>query len=144
LVARFGVAADERFAVVLNNITKTRRQRYNAAYRARPQDAAGAVAQRLARAAYMQDYRACPRSDEEVKAERAREGGVYEDEPGEGAVIPAQEAKAEVYKELGYRLIGMVGQDLTVARPMVKAKGHIVQVIGPGGNTVKTLYRHRK
>ncbi|MDQ3773982.1 MAG: hypothetical protein M3461_06250 [Pseudomonadota bacterium] len=46
-----------------------------------------------------------------------------EDVPGEGAVTSAQEAKAELYKELGYRLIGMVGQDLTVARPMVKAKG---------------------
>jgi hypothetical protein len=54
----------------LNGITKARQQRYNAAYRARPQDDAGAVAQRLARAAYMRDYRAHPRSDEEVKAER--------------------------------------------------------------------------
>lgn len=56
----------------------------------------------------------------------------------------AQEAKAEVYKELRYRLVGMVGQDLTVARLLVKAKGHIVQVIEPGGNTVKTLTRYRK
>lgn len=39
----------------------------------------------------------------------------------------AQEAKAEVYKELGYRLAGMVGVNLAVARPMVKAQGHIVQ-----------------
>jgi hypothetical protein len=31
-----------------------------------------------------------------------------------------------------------------VARPMVKAKGHIVQVIGPDGNTVKTLTRYKR
>jgi hypothetical protein len=57
---------------------------------------------------------------------------------------PAQEAKAEVYKELGYRTAGMVGQDLMAARPMVKAQGHIVQVIGPDGKTTKTLYRYRR
>ena len=34
LVARCGVAADERFTAVLNRITKARRQRYNAAYNA--------------------------------------------------------------------------------------------------------------
>lgn len=45
----------------------------------------------------------------------------------------AQEAKAEVYKELDYRLVGMVGEHLTVARLMVKANGHIVQVIGVTG-----------
>ncbi|MGH8626199.1 MAG: hypothetical protein ACREYC_13345 [Gammaproteobacteria bacterium] len=43
----------------------------------------------------------------------------------------AQHAKAEVYKELGYRQAGMVGENLAVARPMVKAQGHIVQIIGP-------------
>ena len=48
-------------------------------------------------------------------------------------MTPAQEAKAEVYKELGYRLAGMVGEHLTVARPMVKAQGHMVEVIGPTG-----------
>jgi hypothetical protein len=51
----------------------------------------------------------------------------------------AQEAKAELYKELGYRLAGMVRVNLTVARPMVKAKGHIVQIIGPDGKTTKTV-----
>jgi len=33
---------------------------------------------------------------------------------------------------------------LTVARPMVKAQGHIVQLIGPDGQTMKTLTRYRK
>ena len=66
-----GVAADERFAVVLNNITKARRQRYNAAYRAPPQDDAVVVAARLARAAYMRDYRSRPRTEEAAKAARA-------------------------------------------------------------------------
>ena len=55
LVARFGVAADERFATVLNGITKERqrrkRQQYNAAYRARPRTDPEVVAARLARAA---------------------------------------------------------------------------------------------
>ncbi len=32
-------------------------------------------------------------------------------------MTPAQEAKAEVYKELGYRLAGMVGVNLAVAGP---------------------------
>jgi hypothetical protein len=44
LMARFGVVADERFAAVLNGITKARRQRYNAAYQARPHDDATVVA----------------------------------------------------------------------------------------------------
>jgi hypothetical protein len=57
-------------------------------------------------------------------------------------LTPAQEAKAEVYKELGYRTAGMVGVNLAVAYPMGKAQGHIVQLIGPGGNTVKTLTRY--
>jgi hypothetical protein len=35
--------------------------------------------------------------------------------------------------------LGTVGLDLTVTRPMVKAKGHIVQLIGPDGKTMKTL-----
>lgn len=74
-MARFGVAADERFAVVLNNITKARRQRYNAAYRARPQTDAVAVAQRVARATYMRGYRTRPRTEEEVTAERVRKAG---------------------------------------------------------------------
>ncbi|MDQ3774843.1 MAG: hypothetical protein M3461_11010 [Pseudomonadota bacterium] len=69
LVARFGgVVADEKFAVVLSGITKSRKHRYNAAYRARPQP----EGTRLARAAYMRDYRARPRTEEEVTAERAR------------------------------------------------------------------------
>jgi hypothetical protein len=38
----------------------------------------------------------------------------------------------------------MVGVNLTVARPMVKAEGHIVQVIGPDGKTMKTLTRYKK
>ena len=59
-------------------------------------------------------------------------------------MTPAQEAKAEVYRELGYRTAGMVGVNLTVARPMVKAQGHIVQLIGPDGQTMKTLTRYRK
>ena len=56
----------------------------------------------------------------------------------------AQHAKAEVYRELRYRIAGMVGVNLTVARPMVKAKGHIVQVIGPDGKPMKTLTRYKK
>ena len=39
---------------------------------------------------------------------------------------------------------GIVGVNLTVARPMVKAQGHIVQLIGPDGQTMKTLTRYRK
>jgi hypothetical protein len=54
-------------------------------------------------------------------------------------MTPAQEAKAEVYKELGYCLVGMVGVNLSAARPMVKPKGHIVQVIGPDGDTTKCI-----
>jgi hypothetical protein len=71
LMARFGVAADERFAAVLNGITKTRRQRYNAAYQARRQDDATVVAQRLARAAYMRGYRSRPRTPEQQEGECA-------------------------------------------------------------------------
>jgi hypothetical protein len=54
-------------------------------------------------------------------------------------VTPAQEAKAEVYKELGYQVAGMVGVNLTVARPMVKAQGHMVQVIGPDGKAYEDV-----
>jgi hypothetical protein len=64
--------------------------------------------------------------------------------PAVADATPAQEAKAKVYKELGYRTAGMVGVNLTVARPMVKAQGHIVQLIGPDGQTMKTLTRYRK
>jgi hypothetical protein len=59
------VAADERFAVVLNNITKARRQRYSAVYRARPQTDAPEPA-------YMRDYGARPRTE---TAERVRKAG---------------------------------------------------------------------
>jgi hypothetical protein len=59
-------------------------------------------------------------------------------------MTPAQEAKAEVYKELGYRPAGMVGETLAVARPMIKAQGHIVQLIGPDGKTMKTLTRYKR
>jgi hypothetical protein len=38
----------------------------------------------------------------------------------------------------------MVGEHLTVARPIVKAKGRIVQLIGLDGKTTKTLYRYRR
>jgi hypothetical protein len=38
----------------------------------------------------------------------------------------------------------MVGVNLTVARPMVKAQGHMVQVIGPDGKATKTLTRYKK
>jgi hypothetical protein len=71
-MARFGVVADERFAAVLNGITKARRQRYNAAYQARLQDDATVVEQRLARAAYMRDYRSRdPATPEQQEAECA-------------------------------------------------------------------------
>lgn len=59
-------------------------------------------------------------------------------------LTPAQKAKAEAYRELGYRLIGMVGRDLTVARTMVKAKGTLSRSSGPDGKTTDTLYRYRK
>ena len=36
------------------------------------------VAARVARAAYMRDYRSRPRTEEEVTAERARKAGYYE------------------------------------------------------------------
>lgn len=39
-------------------------------------------------------------------------------------ITPAPEAKAESTRELGYRVAGMVGVNLTVPRPMVKAKAH--------------------
>ena len=64
--------------------------------------------------------------------------------PAVADATPAQAAKAKVYKDLGYRTAGMVGVNLTVARPMVKAQGHIVQLIGPDGQTMKTLTRYRK
>lgn len=48
-----------------------------------------------------------------------------------GPDVPRPRDKAKVHKELGYRTAGMVGVNLTVARPMVKAQGHIVQLIGP-------------
>jgi hypothetical protein len=57
-------------------------------------------------------------------------------------LTPAQEAKAKVYKELGYRTAGMVGVNLLVVCPTESRSGHIVQLIGPGGNTVKTLTRY--
>jgi len=44
----------------------------------------------------------------------------------------------------GRRWPQTVGVNLTVARPMVKAQGHIVQLIGPDGQTMKTLTRYRK
>jgi hypothetical protein len=59
-------------------------------------------------------------------------------------VTPAQEAKAEVYKEVGYRVAGMVGVNLTVARPMVKAQGHMVHVMGRTARLTKTLTRYKK
>jgi hypothetical protein len=65
-------------------------------------------------------------------------------DPGGGDRRPRAEARAKVYKELGYRTAGMVDVNLTVARPMVKAQGHIVQLIGPDGQTMKTLTRYRK
>jgi hypothetical protein len=51
---------------------RRKRKDYNDAYRARPQDDAGAVAQRLARAAHMRDYRARPRTEEQAQAQRDR------------------------------------------------------------------------
>lgn len=53
----------------------------------------------------------------------------------DGQPTVAQEAKAEVYRELGYRVAGMGRSDLAAARPMVKAQGHVVQLIGPDGKT---------
>lgn len=35
-------------------------------------------------------------------------------------MTPSQEAKARVYRELGYRPAGMVGEHLPVARPLVR------------------------
>jgi hypothetical protein len=55
----------------------------------------------------------------------------------------AQEAKAEVYKELGYRQAGMVGVNLAVARPMVKAQGLSSSSSGHG-KTTKTLTRYKR
>ena len=94
LVARFGVAADERFATVLNGITKERqrrkRQQYNAAYRARPRTDPEVVAARLARAAYMRDYRSRRRTEEEVQAAAPGEGGVPAGGIGRGCNDPCQ------------------------------------------------------
>jgi hypothetical protein len=47
------------------------------------------------------------------------------------ALVILRAIQAEVYKKLGYRQTAMVGEHLTVSRPMVKAKGHIV----PGPRT---------
>ena len=80
LVVRFGAAADERFTAVLNSITKARQRynaTYNAAYRARHTDGGGG------------------------EGGAHREGGVHAEVSGRGSMTPAQEAKAEVYKELG-------------------------------------------
>ena len=49
-----------------------------------------------------------PRTEEEVTEART-EGGVHAGVPGQGTMTPAQEEKAAVYKELGYRPAGMVG-----------------------------------
>lgn len=57
---------------------------------------------------------------------------------------PAQETRAKVYTELGYRPAGMVGEMLTVARRLPSGKkGFIVQIIAPSGNTVRTLVRRK-
>lgn len=59
-------------------------------------------------------------------------------------MTPSQEAKAGVYKALGYRVAGEVGEFLTVAKPLPSGKnGYIVQVIAPNGKTVKTMTRRR-
>jgi hypothetical protein len=58
-------------------------------------------------------------------------------------VTPAQEAKAEVYKELGYQVAGMVGVNLTVARPMVKARGTWSRSLGRTARLTKTLTRYK-
>ncbi|MGH8591827.1 MAG: hypothetical protein ACREXX_21685 [Gammaproteobacteria bacterium] len=51
-------------------------------------------------------------------------------------------AKAKVYKELGYRQAGMVGENLAVVRPFKgQRKGQTVQLIGPAGITVEMLTR---
>jgi hypothetical protein len=70
------------------------------------------------------------------------EGGVHAGVPGQGTMTPAQEEKAAVYKELGYRPAGMVGKHLT-ARPMKTRK----EVHGPGHGGGRedgdTLFRYR-
>ena len=50
----------------------------------------------------------------------------------------AQEAKARLYRELGYRLAGMVGVNLTVVRPLKSGcKGFCVQVISRTGRRLR-------
>jgi hypothetical protein len=56
-------------------------------------------------------------------------------------MTPAQEEKAAVYKELGYRPAGMVGKHLT-ARPMKTRKRFTVQAIAADGKTGDTLFRY--
>jgi len=59
-------------------------------------------------------------------------------------MAPTQEAKAQVYRGLRYRPAGMVGVNLAVAWPLTNGrKGFCVQLIEPGGKTVKMLIRYR-
>lgn len=59
-------------------------------------------------------------------------------------MTPAQEVKAGVYKELGYRVAGEVGEFLTVVKPLPSGKkGYIVQIIAPNGMTIRTLTRRK-
>jgi hypothetical protein len=74
--------------------------------------------------------------------EARTEGGVHAGVPGQGTMTPAQEEKAAVYKELGYRPAGMVGKHLT-ARPMKTRKRFTVQAIAADGKTGDTLFRYR-
>jgi hypothetical protein len=57
----------------------------------------------------------------------------------QAAVTPAQEAKAEVYKELGYRLVGNGWSRPDGHPPHGQGQGAHVQLIGPDGKTMKTL-----
>jgi hypothetical protein len=57
-------------------------------------------------------------------------------------MTPAQEEKAAVYKELGYRPAGMVGKHLT-ARPMKTRKGVHGPGHGGGREDGDTLFRYR-
>ena len=108
LVARFGVAADERFYRPKRHHQGApapgSAQQYNAADRARPRTDPELVA-----APWLGPHTCGTTAPVDglrrrVKADRARGRRTYlRAVSGGGAMIPAKEAKGRVYRELGYR-----------------------------------------
>lgn len=154
--ARFGVASrvgnrvvysvpepgplDNRFTAVLNVITSDRQRRKRQQYNDNAAPPSSAV-RRPGRAgppspSCLYGLPVPLTTEIALTADRARKARYMKRGiglPGRAVgMTPAQQAKAEVYRELGYRVAGMVGVNLAVARPMVKAQEHIVQLYRTG------------